>query len=161
MAFFRCVYAFIITTAIGTDCVVGSGGRLRSARCPHSAAMYTPVGTAEFVFCVFLCRYRLVHVKNTTNYSPSNVNAVFSIQTVKFCTRLLCVIAKTSLVGFLFIFCLIFRQLIFFEKCDPPYANFFRRKKKRRSDLGMGMYNTCKISGSVSRTRRGHLAFCA
>ena len=29
-------------------------------------------------------------------YSPANVHAFFSIQTVKLCTRLLCAVAKTS-----------------------------------------------------------------
>ena len=37
-------------------------------------------------------------------FSPENVHAVFSIQTVKICARLLCGVAKTSAVGVLF-FC--------------------------------------------------------
>ena len=40
--------------------------------------------------------YRLVHLKKPKMHYPANVHAVFSIQTMKFCTRPLCVLAKTS-----------------------------------------------------------------
>ena len=64
-------------------------------------------------------QYRLVRVKNIYIYSAAKVHAVSWIQTVKFCTRLLCAIPKTSPVGFLFFF-RIFRQLFLFGICDPP-----------------------------------------
>ena len=72
--------------------------------------------------------YRLVHVKITQRYSPANVHAVFSIQTVKNCTRLLCDIAKTSPVFFF----RAFSRLRFFGKFGPPCAHFCWTKKKTR-----------------------------
>ena len=46
----------------------------------------------------------------TAMYCPVNVQAVFSIQTVKFCSCLLCTLAKTSPHFFFHFFCLIFRK---------------------------------------------------
>ena len=74
-------------------------------------------------------------------YSPANVHAVFAIQTVKFCTRLPCALAKTSPdVSF---FCLIFVSQDFSGNVDHLSPNVFGEKKKRknprRSDLAMGL----------------------
>ena len=63
----------------------------------------------------------------------------FSIHTVKFCTRLLCALAKTSIV---FCFCFLpgFSPVKIFRKMWTTLAQIFSAKKKKnwRSDLKMG-----------------------
>ena len=61
-------------------------------------------------------------------YSPANVHAVFFIQTVNFCTRLVRALAKTSPVGgffFFFFSCLVFRQSRFFGKIWTTFDQTF------------------------------------
>ena len=67
------------------------------------------------------------------SYSPANIHAIYSVQTVKLCTRLLCAVAETSpVVIFLVLFCFLpdFLSVHIFGKSRPPETKNFRREKK-------------------------------
>ena len=74
-------------------------------------------------------------------YSPADVHAVYSSQTVKFCKRLLCALAKTSPDDFLFL--QDFSSVEISQKMWTTLAQLFsaktKSKKIRGSNLGMGM----------------------
>ena len=105
--------------------------------------------------CVFVCFGARVVVgggftlqagsrKKSQKYSPANVHAIFLIQTVNFCTRLLCAIAKTSPVVPFFLSD--FSSVKGFRKMWPTLDKHISARKKnklRKSGVGMGMYNTC------------------
>ena len=93
-----------------------------------------------------------------------NVHAVCSIKTLKFCTRLLCVITKTSTVGGWVLSD--FSSVKIFWKIWPTLVrpNCFAKKKKKGKKKEVGpldghVEHVCKIQGLSKR--RGHLAICA
>ena len=87
--------------------------------------------------------------------SESNVHAVFEN------------VPLPSLLRKGFLLFLFFRHiwvLYFLGYLGLKEIPHFQRKKKKkniREKLGSATLNTCKISGSISQQRRGHLDFCA
>ena len=116
--------------------------------------------------------YRLVHVIYTYIY-PRRVHAVFfDSDPVKFCARLLCAIAKTSPVAFLFCFCFLdFSTVVSLGEMWSTLEPSFSAKKagdypppssppEVRPRDGH-LEHVCKISWATSQKRPGYFYFCA
>ena len=117
-------------------------------------------------------RYTLVHVKKKYIhiYSSANVHAVFSFDSgIKIFVHVFYVpLQRPHLPEFLFLlfFGLIFCQSRFFlENVAHLKQNLFQRIKKKEKKVpdvrprDGHVEHLCKISGSISQTRRGHLNF--
>ena len=87
---------------------------------------FSSPSASSYLLSALPCGCGLVHVVVNQMYSPANVQAKFSIQAVTCRTRLLCVLAITSPIGFCLLFCMIFRQLSFFGYSGAPYHTYFR-----------------------------------
>ena len=106
---------------------------------------------------------RLVHVKKNKITSPGEYprcffdsdHEILHVSCACPCIDLACF--------FLFLFCSPdFSSVKIFRKILTTLAQIFsaKKKKKRRSDLGMGyVEHVCKIQGSISQNRHGHLDF--
>ena len=102
--------------------------------------------------------HRLVHVKKTNLFTGECSRRFFDSDRES--TRLLCVIAKTSPIVFVFFVSgLIFRQLKIFESVAHPRPKVFGEKKKRVRPQDGHVEHVCKLLGSIYQKRRGHLAF--
>ena len=83
-------------------------------------------------------------LKKTTIF-PGECPRVFSIQTVKVCTRLLCALAKTSPDVFWFVsFSPDFSSVKIFRKMWTTLTQFFRRKKRRKKPAGQASERACR-----------------
>ena len=103
--------------------------------------------------------------KKTQMYSPVNVHAVFSIQTVKFCTHTSSMChcnCKDRICRVLFVFfCPLFRQLRFCGNVAHLRPNIFGEKQKTTGgqDSGWACRTRVQISGSISQNGVGRHLF--